>query len=174
MSIIQEALKKAHHDYLENKIIVAKPSLKPRMLLSEAFAKPIHERKRSATILLVLVLSVIAVLALGVRFFFILTSAPVPKEDKPLPAIELVAPSWFGNIVHVQAVDAAPSLSPAPVPEEPFKLSGIMNLNNNPRAIINGYTLETGDTIRGATLTAIGKDYVLLSSKDEKIKVPLK
>jgi hypothetical protein len=119
---------------------------------------------------MVLILSIIAVSALVLRFFFVFTPAPVPEEVRPMPTVELTAPASFGSIVHVPAVDAPP----APVPEEPLRLSGIMNLDNKSRAIIDGCVLEVGDTIRGATVTDIGKDYVLLSSKDEKIKLKLK
>lgn len=60
------------------------------------------------------------------------------------------------------------------VTEQVFMLSGIMMLNNTPRAIINGSVLETGDSISGAVVEDIGKEQVLLRYNSERVLLKLR
>lgn len=54
-----------------------------------------------------------------------------------------------------------------------FVLSGIMYVENKPQAIINGYVLEEGDKINGATIIAIEKDCVLLNLNNSDIRLDM-
>lgn len=48
-------------------------------------------------------------------------------------------------------------------------LSGIMQLVDGPRAIINGVMVGAGDVISGASVIKIGKDSVTLKDKDREL-----
>ena len=48
-----------------------------------------------------------------------------------------------------------------------------MYVENKPQAIINGYVLEEGDKINGATVLIIEKDCVLLDVNDANIRLEL-
>jgi hypothetical protein len=71
---------------------------------------------------------------------------------------------------------ASPLMDPAkliPSRMGQFVLSGIMYVENKPQAIINGYVLEEGDKINGATILAIEKDCVLLNLNNSDIRLDL-
>lgn len=173
MSIVQEALKKAQGNYLENKPTrLIQPSLrKITRPAAPVRNRPLKARqKRRSVFWLTFILFVIVLPAFGIRTFSILTHKEITEDKKTVPHITPV-PSLLKSAV--EPVNAAPVPSPAPARPE-FVLNGTMRLDNKLEAIINGYILEEGDTINGATVILIEKDYVLLNLKEEKIKVKLR
>ena len=52
-----------------------------------------------------------------------------------------------------------------------FILTGIVQLVNGPRAIINDMLVGVGDSINGAIVHKIDKDSVILKKKDTEIKL---
>ncbi|OGX00869.1 MAG: hypothetical protein A3I73_05265 [Omnitrophica bacterium RIFCSPLOWO2_02_FULL_45_16] len=179
MSIIQEALKKAQVDYIEKKKPLGEESPRHGMAAPKVDIRgkirPARKTKSSITILSIFVVSILIVSALGLRIFLIYKgnlkkekniAAPLLSKEIPAaPLAEIAAPESFVK----SKIEPA---SPAPPPI--FILNGIMYLDATPQAIINGYILEEGDVINGATVMVIDKDYVLLNLKDDKLKLNLK
>lgn len=167
MSIIQDALKKAQADYIGEK-------------LSAKYNEVRLGRKTKIFIILWLlfITTMIAVSAFGLRNFFVyngilknqkMFTVPVLfKKVPPVPLAELVAPETFpGTKTALQIPPPAQTSAPN------FILNGIMYMDDKPFAILNGYILEEGDELNGATVMAIERDYVLLNLKDNKIKLKL-
>ena len=181
MSIIQEALKKAQVDYMEKKKPLGEESPRHRMAAPKADIRgkirSARKAKRSITILSFFVVSILIVSALGLRIFLIykgnlkqeknITEPLLSKEVSAAPLAEIIAPASFVK-------PKIEPVAPAPYPPPIFILNGIMYLDAKPQAIINGYILEEGDVINGATVMVIDKDYVLLNLKDDKLKLNLK
>lgn len=181
MSIIQEALKKAQVDYMENKKPEKRESPQYRMAAPKADIRgkirSARKTKRSITILSILAVSMLIVSALGIRIFLIykenlkkeknIIEPLLSKEVSAAPIAKIRAPLSF-----VKPIDRTDS--PAAPPPPIFVLNGTMYLDAKPQAIINGYILEEGDVINGATVMVIDKDYVLLNLKDDKLKLDLK
>lgn len=181
MSIIQDALKKAQVDYLEKKKPERRESPRYGMAAPKADIRakirPVRKTKRSITILSIFIVSMLIVSALGLRIFLIykgnlkkeknITKPLLSKEASAAPLAEIIAPVSF---VKPKIEPVAPAAPPPPI----FILNGIMYLEAKPQAIINGYILEEGDAINGATVMVIDKDYVLLNLKDDKLKLNLK
>lgn len=181
MSIIQEALKKAQVDYMEKKKPERKEPPRYRMAVPKADIRgkirSARKTKRSITILSIFVVSMLIISALGLRIFLIhkgslkkeknIMKPFLSKEVSAAPIAEIIAPLSF-----VKPIDRTDS--PAAPPPPIFVLNGTMYLDAKPQAIINGYILEEGDVINGATVMVIDKDYVLLNLKDDKLKLDLK
>ena len=55
-----------------------------------------------------------------------------------------------------------------------FMLSGIMHLEDGPRAIINNMKVSKGDDIDGAKVVSITDETVVLKKQDSEIKLHLK
>jgi hypothetical protein len=108
-----------------------------------------------------------------------------PKDTQTLQEVVYKPPAPKPEPQGSKETAAAPS--PAPVSAPPkalrrateaqypqFALNGIMYLNDRPQAIINGFTLEEGDTISGATVVRIEKNSVILHMNDVEIMLTLK
>ena len=200
MSIIQEALKKAQVDYQEKKAprnikVKAPPRQKISLPKVDVFKKitlpkinvlsrirlaPLPNIRISTTILSISVVSMLLASALGLKIFIMykgglnkeknITQAVLPKEAPPVSLADMVAPVSFARPKTEPVAAPAKPENPAPV----FILNGIMYLESKPQAIINGYMLEEGDSLNGATVVVIDKDYVLLNLKDDKVRLNLK
>lgn len=164
MSIIQEALKKAQVEYQVKKT--------PKTNISFSRRRPMSKTRISKTISLILAITVFIAIVLVARMFLVYApQSLVIKKSTPEPPAKIVAPeSIVKSKEKLVVTPVAPALPPAPK----FILNGIMYLENKPLAIINGYILEEGDSLNGATVLAIDKDYVLLNVKDDKVRLNLK
>jgi hypothetical protein len=191
VSIIQEALKKAQVDYLSNKapanikstassgqkISLPKIDLFKKITLpkidiaSKVRPAPTPKTKMSITILSISVVSILLISVLGLKVFLTYKGEPLSKEAPSAPLAEVVAPKTF---VKPEPEPVAPPPKPVLPPAPTFILNGIMYLDNKPQAIINGYILEVGDSLNGATVMLIDKDYVLLDMKEDKLRLNLK
>jgi hypothetical protein len=58
--------------------------------------------------------------------------------------------------------------------QDEFTLSGIMDLEDGPRATINNATLSEGDNVGGAKVVKINNDSVVLKKRDAEIVLHLK
>ena len=160
MSIIQDALKKVQVDYAKKKVSPPKVKIRQRK------KKMTPMRVTLISSITVVFISSILIIGLGVKLFLLFRETAVKRTGKEIPAA---------------APKSSPKVKTAPaIPEEPagpaipdFVLNGVMYLDGKPQAIINGYMLEEGDTLNGATVALIDKDYALLNLRDSKIKVKL-
>ena len=104
-----------------------------------------------------------------VATFFAYKAAFNPKPAVTAPAAPVVqnaAPSRQ----EVVRKDAAPVSKEVPK----FELSGIMQLDAGPKAIINGSVVKEGDAIGGATVGKINNSDVMLNYEDFEIQLKLK
>jgi cytoskeletal protein RodZ len=170
MSLINDALKRASQSDRN----------RPRPTETHAAMRPADDQRGSS---LSLVLGIGIVLALGLAGWFfgqwwhashpstpaqVETVAAVAPKSAPAPAPvlpEVVPPP------KVAAPIPAPAPAPEPAPAPPakpvvaawpvdLKLMGIFFSKTNPRAIINGKTLNVGDEIDGIRVTKIEHDQV--------------
>ena len=88
---------------------------------------------------------------------------PAPVQPAPVPPPSPVIVPTPITIIPVQALSI-----------EDFELSGIMHLEDGPRAIINNITVVEGDKIEGALVTSIDEDSVVLTRKNADITLRLK
>ena len=179
MSIIQDALKKVQSGYHEKKMAAAKtepfkqkviaPKIKKRGAFSafRKLRKPTRTRVIFMSSMAIVFIASVLIAVIGMSFFSLYRASAKNKNDvqvKPLNA---------------QNIPPKPKEEPAKIPDSAashpplFVLNGVMYLDGKPQAIINGYILEEGDTLNGATVLALDKDYVLVHLNDAKIKLTL-
>jgi len=165
MSIVQDALKKAQGGYVEKK-----------MPCVEVF----HEIKKTKSVRLPVLLGIF--LILGLVYALMLSLQYIRIHNRNIAILEKIE----GKIIEqkdtiVPSVIADKTINPVSKPEigaaapplSKFVLNGIMYVKNKPQAIINGYILEEGDELNGATIMVIEKDCVLLDMNDENIRLDL-
>ena len=97
------------------------------------------------------------------------SSAPVVQPEKALPTVELP---------EKPVALPQPIVQEQPIVEErpadDFTLSGIMHLEDGPRAIINNLTVAEGDYVADATVMKINNNRVMLKRRDSEITLHLK
>jgi hypothetical protein len=166
MSIIQEALRKAQGEYVEKKIPDA---VREEAVNSKTETNIPHIVKKTASMRLPALVSILTILLIvyglnvslrysknqGKEMKMSVVSAHTAKEADP------IRPPNIGTINPMVGWSSA------------FALSGIMYVEKKPQAIINGYVLEEGDKINGATVLAIEKDCVLLGMNDKNVRLEL-
>jgi hypothetical protein len=178
MSIIQEALKKAEN----SKPQAAVPNItteerKPDFMLKEtppaaaAKARPAPKKankaNRAFSPIFILMPIFFAAVILAAFFAFKVAFKPKPAVTAPAaPVVQNAAPSRQ----EVVRKDAAPVSKEVPK----FELSGIMQLDAGPKAIINGSVVKEGDAIGGATVGKINNSDVVLNYEDFEIQLKLK
>ena len=171
MSIIQDALKKAHCEYVEKILPPAeeRKAIRPKVEIRI----PREAEKKLPSTRLGALLTIFTTLLLAYGFILCLQYIKIPDKVKdqllnPDTKQESV-PEATDSLKQPKPIpaDIAPSVRPA------FILSGIMYLEDKPQAIINGHVLEEGDKVNGATVLVIEKDCVLLDLNDTNIKVEL-
>ncbi|MDP3791921.1 MAG: hypothetical protein Q8R38_07755 [Candidatus Omnitrophota bacterium] len=181
MSIIQEALKKAQGDFSEKKIPEVTESVKCADSVKEA-ALPApeiqipHDIKNITSKRLPALVGILAILLLayGLRL-------SLQYSDRNADKSKRVPVSQESRDASVSAPKVVEDFTPPktnPVSfvtkRNPlFNLSGIMYLEDGPQAIINGYVLEEGDKINGATVLVIEKDCVLLDVNNSNVRLEL-
>lgn len=178
MSIIQEALKKAQGEFTKDKTPSKAPSVKspdvPTRPVMPA-AKPAAAKKTPslsvpALVGVLTVLLMIYGLDLSLRYSG-KNKASAGVSNKKAVSSKAVSSSRLKERFSSPLIDPA-NLIPSHMGQ--FTLSGIMYVENKPQAIINGYVMEEGDKINGATILAIEKDCVLLSmSEKENIRLDI-
>lgn len=175
MSIIQEALRKAQGSYVENNEPERGKEEKTKGSFdkSPAYTKPdikafdkINTKKSNRLPVLV-----------GILLFLFMVYGFMLSAKYSGSNTQAAAPSAVK-----QTNKLLPSSFPAPKMDQPdlftsrtpnFSLNGIMYVENRPQAIINGYILEEGDSINGATVLVIEKDCVLLEINSSNVRLEL-
>lgn len=160
MSIVQDALKKAQGDYVEKKM--------PPLEVFHRIKKP--KSMRLPTLVSILAaLTLIYGLMLSMQYFRAPRNVEVVSVEQKNISARIPAAKPDNPIVEPKL--AVPEHVTLPKPD--FVLSGIMYLQNKPQAIINGYMLEEGDELNGATVMAIEKDCVLLDIENKNVRIEL-
>lgn len=185
MSIIQEALKKVQSDYAQKKISPPKVKIKQEAVPSDTgkrnLFKALRMKKKLTPMrltimssIMVVFISSMVIVGFGLKLFLLFRETAEKKRNKEVP-LAVVTPQ---NLSQTKAAPAIPkrnkpSYDTAESRPPNFVLNGVMYLDGKPQAIINGYMLEEGDMLNGATVMLIDKDYVLLNLNDSKIKVKM-
>ena len=171
MSIISEALKKAHETYRKSEKADDK-ALLPKERVVETAVKP----KASRKILFLPIFILTGLVLAGVLYFqknlpvkedFVKTLATLPIEEvTPIHEIastttESVKPIFEKRII--KAVE--PSISFAEV-SKAIKLNGIMYTTKNPLAVVNGGIWSPGEEVNGFKIIEIGKDFIKVAWKN--------
>jgi hypothetical protein len=174
MSIIQEALVKAQKKNIAGKTAIAKETAaEPRTA-----EKPVEQKTEQKTQVRSVFYAVLffAVLALFVSNYFSNNStktftSPEPEEktyNQFRSAEPVINKETFDN---PGIFEFSKNLV---LMQGEFTLSGVMNLEDGPRAIINNTTLMEGENIRGAKVVKISTNEVVLKRRDSKIVLHLK
>ena len=178
MSIIQEALKKAQ-DTQEAPPPLSQPQ--PAVTETAPFrAEPPAPSKAvfKPVMIAAFAAALIITAGFGAHFFSSIKKSFPAKTNPPDTAIQ-------------QQVTYKPAATPVPEPKGPLApiqkmadlksavppkliLNGIMYIETGPRAIINGNTVEVGDSVSGAEVRRINRDNVVLTFNDAEITIDLK
>ena len=163
MSIIQEALKKVDNSS-------HKPDPEPILAQTEFKNenKNIRGKKKTFGASFVLLLVFLALIFFGVKQFADMSSKTNPTYS---PAYE----SIYKPIAKAEA-SADASTSPTIAAKrkagfQDFILTGVVELINGPRAIVNNVIVGVGDVINGATVQKIDKEGVVLKKRDSEIRL---
>lgn len=178
MSIIQEAIKKVEKEKeLElncGKIPI--PDMKkadaPGQVKIELPAMPPKKKAPAQSRLRFALVLIFAALSIAFIVNQLLWQGSSP-DVSPAAKDPAEAPSRQ-EVVYKSAPRAKTTRQNAPVKAPSFNLSGIMFLEDGPRAVINNSMVEVGDTIGGGLVTKIDKKRVVLSCNDTEIIVYLK
>jgi hypothetical protein len=167
MSIIQEALKKVRGVPEDKKT----DSVDTYRYETSGYG---YREKRSSRSFLFLVIIFLA----ASSFYFFRNVFPDVKSaaTQPVTAVhEAAAPAALQTEEQVPAPLQIQAGGPVvKTPDPVFILSGIMFLEDGPRAIINGSVVEKGDVVGGASVESVERERVLLRYKDENITLHLK
>jgi len=181
MSIIQEALKKAQGEFSKNKSPSVKAPdapVRPAQMntgAAQAAAKGAKPSKKTPSLSVPALVGVLTVLLIIYGLDLSLRHSGANNKN-PVALNKKSVSSKAGSSAKTRDRFASPLMDPAkliPSRMGQFVLSGIMYVENKPQAIINGYVLEEGDKINGATILAIEKDCVLLNLNDSDIRLGL-
>lgn len=162
MSIIQEALEKAQSN------------VKP---VVQRIAKALAADKRALMAVMLLALMAFAVFSAGIFLSNAgnradRTSAANSQEVRYRPLVRDQA-RGSNSIGGREGISAYPG--GLKTPESPkLVLSGIMYLEEGPRAIINNFIVGSGDSVLGAKITRIDRQSVVLEYENVEITLSLK
>lgn len=182
MSIIREALEKAQSDVgsdLPSPENV--PMKKPENIGSSVWpfvrklSRPRRTYKKVFIAAAIIFLITIALLLSG-RFLSMIgdmakrTSAKNAQEVSYRPIIRDMAKEPAGA---TDRLNASPMLAKNTTAPE-LVLNGIMYVEGKPRAIINNFIVEPGDTVLGALITGIKRESVILEHENVEITLNLR
>ena len=187
MSIIQEALKRAQYNYSGKKGL---PQARENSGQETAMPGPVAvtdarliNKKISIIVYVIVLLSLVT--GFGIRALFLkiaTTNREIESKDpgaslqKIIPDKE-VTPPLSSKAVERSTEKPSDLASRGQIDQSPnLVLNGIMYVERNPKAIINGTVVSEGDVISGATVTSITPNNVLLkyNNNDNKVEVALK
>ena len=167
MSIIQEALRKAQKT--NGRDISFKKEERFKYIQARPEAKTKNIRPLFYTLILLITLSILVAQHLPS-----IAKKPVPKHT-PAPIQDLKTAEPV-QLPVPPVVEQKPAVIPQPAPvieQEKFTLSGIMHLEDGPRAIINNARVAEGAKIGGATVASITDDSVVLKKDGSEITLHL-
>ena len=166
MSIIQEALKKAQDEYVEKNIPI---SIKEEIIKPKIEVRILHNIKKTISVRVSVLAGILTILLM--IYGLSVSEQYFKNHEKDIKTTPVSAPAAKGadpiSPAKTGVINSTIQLPPV------FVLNGIMYVENKPQAIINGYVLEEGDKINGATVLIIEKDCVLLDVNDANIRLEL-
>lgn len=185
MSIIQEALKKSQRKNITVETILKEPA--PQDLTEEVpyyTKKPVHKtrsgpltRRFNPRITLYGIILISVALVLFIKYYpprhvkTIKTPVASLVNDLKSRAEPAVIPAPV--IVRIQNIEPAREIRQA-IKQDDFKLSGIMDLEDGRRAIINNLVVVEGDNIGDVKVEAITINSVTLKKDEESLTLRLK
>lgn len=165
MSIIQEALKKAHYNFTQRKI----PQAIVKVKKTRSFFIPSY-------IYLVVIFAITLGIALN-SYSFSKSAAHRTINSNKSVKVEPRLKKFRHTLQDMQKSKEAIKnfiLSNTVINKTPeFVLNGIMYLSDRPKAIINSSVVQEGDSVDGATVKAINQDNVHLVLNNEEITIKL-
>lgn len=203
MSIIQEALRKSQNDYLRKKTPepsrIIRLSPVPQKIDAQNKIEPVKvkqgkiksnkvklNRKENkltvfwfvSLIILVIMAAIAIILFLSYVSYRLSVRQKIHQAVQLPPAVVRLAPvteeTVFEPVPQANAKQEGKASVDVTKERPPnFILNGIMHLEDGPKAIINGYIVDKGDKINGATVMDINEDSVLVSLDDSKVKLKL-
>lgn len=185
MSIIQEALKRAQYNYTDKKSLppVSEKSEQEPVVPSPAEAIDLRVITKKMGIIVYVIVLLALVTGFGIRALFLKMAAlGKGKESENLIAAAQkaipdnpVSPSLPSTVV-ARATEKLFAKAIQPSSPSSLVLNGIMYIEKNPKAIINGMVVTEGDVIGGATVTSITQNNVMLkyNNNDNKVEMALK
>ena len=174
MSIIQEALKKAQQNYMQN-TVSQKEAIQTDSAEEATVSSPPKHIPLPLSALIPGIIILVILAGLGLRTFFLdrphtgMKNA-VSHQEVTYQKTEAKAPA-AGDIISPIKKALLTNIMAQP-PE--FILNGIMYLQEGPQAIINSTVVRTGDMISGAIVKTINRNNVLLDFNDTEIALTLK
>lgn len=185
MSIIQEALKKVQVDHARKRPATPKaghgnrPPAHKDDGLAKLFRKGFRSVPRRVIIaysITILFISSTVMIFIGTKLYVLYRknadnaklSVPFVRAPKRIPGVNFTSKNAPANPAQKTVTAETEETHP---PD--FILNGVMYVEGTPQAIINGHILQVGDSMSGATVLSIDKDYVLLNINDSKVKLKL-
>ncbi len=160
MSIIREALEKAQKNNVPHEKSVSEPEAEIQSAVC-----PKNTTVKVAMRSMVYGGLFIFVLSLVASKFFLTAEKPEANMAETNSSIHITE-EMFDN-TRIFGLTKAEE-------KEKYVLSGIMHLEDGPRAVINNVLLAKGESIAGAIVDKIYSDRVILISKDSEIVLRLK
>jgi len=197
MSLIQEALDKVQEKRFGKGSVKAKSAAVPEPAAVITGNRPAEPVKKEVHFTVPVAGAAVAVAAIALVLIFVLfgsnlSGSAAKKAGPTRPRLEVRQNVIYKPITPVSeeksdAASAAQAVM-APVIEAMAKtsssgissrmpkliLNGIMYVEGNPRAIVNGYTVLEGDSVSGAVVKEIRKDSVVFNANDVEITIDLK
>ena len=185
MSIIQDALKKADKKRpVRSSVFVGYAEARKEDVLKAAAPVKQGGNFRFRYIIYALTLLVLVVIFASGRFPAtksrnVVVPVVLKNKAEPMHAVQPVPQPAEKKIAVISEPVVKKPDAPA-LPKEPaiqpneFTLSGIMHLEDGPRAIINNMRVVEGDDVDGAKVVSITDDTVVLKKQDSEIKLRLK
>jgi len=187
MSIIQEALKRAQYNYTGKKSLPQaheEPGREPT-IPTPAEAPDLRVITKKIAVIVYVITLLALVTGFGIRAIFskIATTNKERKSKDLTVAVQKTDPDKAvppppSSVAVEQATERPLALvSSGQANQSPnLILNGIMYIEENPKAIINGTVVRKGDVISGAIVTSITENNVLLkyNNNDNQVEVALK
>lgn len=186
MSLVQEALDKIQEKRFGKESLRAKGAAAiPNMAPAMAGSQPV---KKHASLPVPAAGVAVAVVAVALLFVFVLfgtNSGESPKKAeparlpvevkqnviyRPMTPVNKEGPGAM-QAVMAPVIEAMTRSSLSGMPK--LVLSGIMYIEGDPRAIVNGYTISEGDFVSGAVLKEIRENSVIFTSNGVEITISL-
>jgi len=183
MSIIQEALRKAHGRYKRSAVSAkgGNPALGPfaNVTVNTATKEKDRRRPHDEAALLILSLSLLLCAAYVMYYSIMASGYKVPVIKMAIPQKSYQAGGVVSHDVKGAAKETPPSQQNPPVVPSPaltssYVLNGIMYREERAQAVINGSVVEEGDAVNGATVKKIERDRVVLNVEGAEVALVMR
>ena len=184
MSIIQDALKKADRKSPTHRDLTIGYAQARKEEIAEIVTVPHGGWAKTRYIAYAIILFILVSIFAASRFSTLkskntITQVSIKNKVEPIRVVQPITPAVEKEVL-VKKDTAVKNPSEPTLPKESiiqpneFILSGIMHLEDGPRAIINNMRVSKGDDIDGAKVVSITDETVVLKKQDSEIKLRLK